>query len=78
MPDDKEDEREQMESTLFLELEEAKRALMEAVSALNASGDSPPAMAAARERCQLAYEKYNAALERFSTWVLGPKSGESS
>ncbi len=73
MPAERENEQEQLELTLFRELEKAKDALIEAVGVLNEANDSP-AVESARAQCRVAYQRYHEALERFSTWVLGPKS----
>ncbi len=74
MPEDPGNEQEQVEVTLFRELEKAKDALIQAVSVLNEGNQSPAAVESARAQCRAAYQRYHDALERFSTWVLGPKS----
>lgn len=74
MPAERESGQEQVEVTLFRELEKAKDALIQAVGVLNDAGESPSAVEAARMECRVAYQRYHEALERFSTWVLGPKS----
>ena len=72
MPEDPENEQEQTEITLFRELETAKETLIQAVTALNDARGSPSALEPAREQCHAAYQRYHEALQRFSTWVLGP------
>lgn len=73
MPEDRENEQEQVEITLFRELEKAKDALIQAVSLLDEANESPSAVESARAECRVAYQRYHEALQRFSTWVLGPK-----
>ncbi len=73
MPPEWENEQEQDEIALFQKLEEAKEALILAVGVLNEANDAS-AVECARAECRVAYQRYHEALERFSTWVLGPKS----
>ena len=73
MPSEPENDQERVEIMLFRELEKAKDALIQAVGVLNEASDSA-AVESARGECRIAYQRYHEALERFSTWVLGPKS----
>lgn len=73
MPEDRKNDPERVEHTLLRQLEEAKEALLQAVSALDEARESPTELEPARTACHAAYQRYHEALDRFSTWVLGPK-----